>query len=126
MNGYLIDSDILIDYLRGQERARVFLLEASRETVLWISIISVVEIYSGKEMENLIKANRVDEFLSNFEIVWLSPSVARRAGELRRNYQGPFADMIIAASALEYNLGLATRNIKHFNTIKNIKLIDSY
>ena len=118
MNGYLIDSDILIDYLRGQERARVFLLEASRETVLWISIISVVEIYSGKEMENLIKANRVDEFLSNFQIVWLSPSVARRAGELRRNYQGPFADMIIAASALEYNLGLATRNIKHFNTIK--------
>jgi len=47
MKGYCIDSDILIDYLRGQSKARDFLLTSSKEKALWISIVSVVEIYSG-------------------------------------------------------------------------------
>ena len=41
MKGYCIDSDILIDYLRGQNKAREFLLSASKEQVLWISIVGI-------------------------------------------------------------------------------------
>ena len=126
MNGYLIDSDILIDYLRGQERARAFLLEVSKKMTLWISIISIIEIYSGEETKDLQKLNRVGEFLNNFEIVWLSLNIAKRAGELRRDYQKPFADSIIAAGALEYDLRLITRNVKHFDLIKDLKLLKPY
>ncbi len=126
MNGYLVDSDILIDYLRGQEHARAFLLEANKKTTLWISVISLVEVYSGKETKDFQKLNRVEEFLSNFEIVWLSLNIAKRAGELRRDYQKPFADMIIAAGALEYDLRLITRNIKHFDSIKDLESLKPY
>src|SRR3990167_6900138 len=101
MKGYCVDSDILIDYLRGQNKAREFLLSASKEQALWISIVSVVEIFSGKE-------------------------TAKRAGELRRDYGRPFADMIIAASVLEFDLSLVTRNAKHFDKLKDLNTTKPY
>lgn len=50
MNGYLLDSDILIDYLRGNENANNFLLESRKTSNLYISLISIAEIYSGKDI----------------------------------------------------------------------------
>lgn len=123
---YLIDSDILIDYLRGFENARTFLIHASQEVLVYISVVSVVEIYSGKETKEEAKRERIDRFLDNFEIIWLDPILAKYAGELRRDYQEPFADMIVAATALHYNLQLATRNTKHFEGIKALRVISPY
>jgi predicted nucleic acid-binding protein len=50
---YCIDSDVLIDHLRGVEEARTFLLEASKQTTLYISVVSMVELYAGLETEVL-------------------------------------------------------------------------
>lgn len=123
---YCIDSDILIDYLRGIEKARIFLLEKSKSIPLAISVVSVVEIYAGKETKDASKRKKINLFLNNFETIQLTPDVAKYAGELRRDYQLPFADMIIAASALSKNLTLVTRNTKHFNKIKNLKTFCPY
>jgi|GEM_PF-5720796 predicted nucleic acid-binding protein len=49
---YLIDSDILIDYLRGIKRIKNFLLKLREEGSLLISVINVVEIYSGREIKD--------------------------------------------------------------------------
>lgn len=126
MKGYCIDSDILIDYLRGQSKARDFLLTTSKERALWISIVSVVEIYSGKETKDTKKRAQIEAFLSNFSIMGLSYEIAKRAGELRRNYTRPFADMIIAAGVLELDLVLITRNIRHFDALKDLNVIKPY
>lgn len=126
MKGYCIDSDILIDYLRGQNKARNFLLTSSKERALWISIVSVVEIYSGKETEDTKKKAQIEAFLSNFSIMGLSYEIAKRAGEFRRDYAGPFADMIIAAGVLELDLVLITRNIRHFEALKDLNVIKPY
>ncbi len=112
--GYCIDSDVLIDYLRGVEKARSFLLQAGEVGILYISVVSIVELYAGKEMREEGKRQRIERFMENFVAIPLSESIARRAGMLRRDYHKPFADMIIAASAREYHLPLVTRNIKHF------------
>jgi len=126
MKGYCIDSDILIDYLRGQSKARDFLLTSSKEKVLWISIVSVVEIYSGKETKDAKKRAQIEAFLSNFNIMGLSYEIAKRAGELRRDYARPFADMIIAAGVLELDLVLITRNIRHFDELEDLNVIKPY
>ena len=123
---YCIDSDILIDYLRGFEEARRFLIRASRETILLISIVSVVEIYAGKDTRDIEKKRLIDEFFGNFQIIDLSFPVAKRAGELRRDLQKPFADMIIAASSLESNAILVTKNNKHFQGINRLKVLRPY
>lgn len=123
---YLVDSDVLIDYLRGFENARKFLLKANEGKLLLISVVSVVEIFSGKETRGEEKKDRIEEFLENFEIIELDARIAKYAGELRRDYQKPFADMIIAATAIFLGISLATKNIKHFEGIKNLELHRPY
>ena len=68
---YLIDSDILIDYLRGFSDSRDFLFDLKRKGILIISTINIVEIYSGKEIKNRKKKEIIDRFLSEFEIISL-------------------------------------------------------
>lgn len=116
--GYCVDSDILIDYLRGVANARAFLLERSKDATLYISAVSIAELYAGKETKQEEKRMAMERFLTNFHVIPVDASLARSAGELRRDYAGPFADMIIAASALAYDLHLATKNIKHFAAIQ--------
>jgi tRNA(fMet)-specific endonuclease VapC len=126
VKNYCVDSDILIDYLRGVDAARDFLFGIPKEHTLYISIVSVVEIYSGKSTKDAEKQKHVADFLENFEIIELIPEIAKAAGELRRDYEKPFADMIVAASVLSRNFVLATRNAKHFEGIKNLQLLRPY
>lgn len=125
VNGFCVDSDILIDYLRGATRARDFLFTKAG-IPLFISVVSIVEIHSGKETTIPEKKEIIDSFLTQFRVITLTPVIAKRAGELRRDYDKPFADMIVAASALEYRLTLITRNLKHFRLIKGLKISRPY
>jgi predicted nucleic acid-binding protein len=120
---YLVDSDVLIDYLRGFPKIRNFLFKLREEGFLVISVINVVEIYSGKEIEDSRKRKIIDGFLSEFEIIPLEENLAKRAGIIRMRYQIPFADAIVAATAIENRSILVTRNVKHFSKIKGLKLL---
>ena len=126
VKGLCLDSDVLIDYLRGMTNARDFLLENAGKTPLFISVVGIVEIYSGKDTKISEKKEIIEVFLANFRIIILTQGIAKRAGELRRDHQKPFADMIIAASAMEYGMPLVTRNIKHFRTIRGLKVLRPY
>ncbi len=55
VGNYLIDSDILIDYLRGIQESQGFLSELRVQNNLWISAINIMEIYSGKDIKNKIR-----------------------------------------------------------------------
>lgn len=87
-----------------------------------VSVINVVEIYSGKEIKNKKKREIIDGFLNEFEIIPLDINLAKEAGRIRMEYQIPFADAIIAAITIKTHSSLATKNIKHFSKIKNLKL----
>ena len=126
VKGLCLDSDVLIDYLRGTINARDFLLENAGKTPLFISVVGIVEIYSGKDTKISEKKEIIEVFLANFRIIILTQGIAKRAGELRRDHQKPFADMIVAASAMEYGMPLVTRNIKHFRTIRGLKVLRPY
>lgn len=45
--GYCVDSDILIDYLRGVADTRDFLLEMNKDATLYVSAVSIAELYAG-------------------------------------------------------------------------------
>jgi len=86
-------------------------------------VVNIAEIYSGKEIKNSRKRKIINEFLGEFEIVALEENLAKKAGMIRMQYQLPFADAIIAATAIKTNSTLVTRNIKHFSKIKGLKLL---
>ena len=110
----LIDTDVLVDYLRGRTEAAAY-LEARTEPLL-ISAITVAELFAGVREGEEIRL--LEQFLSAFGIVALSPEIAREGGLYRRDY-GPshgvrLADALIAATAALRPARLVTLNARHF------------
>ena len=116
MDEVLLDSDILIDHLRGYELARQYLkrFEAG-ERQGYLSIITVAELAAG-QMRQENEETKVQHLLALFTHIDLDFAIAWRGGEIRRQYHTRLADALIAATALRHNLRLATRNLQHFTS----------
>lgn len=116
----LIDTDVLIDYLRGQPQAFDFL--ESRTEVLLISTMTIAELYAGvrdgKEMEAL------NQLIRAFQVVPIDDNISIKGGLYRRDYGKShgmgLADAIIAATAELNGVTLVTLNQKHFPMIADI------
>ena len=117
---FLVDSDIIIDFLRGFQNSRDFLLGLKNKGTFFISVVSIVEIYSVKDIANSAKKQAVEDFFVAFETIVLDRELAKQAGAMRLKYQIPFADAIIAATAVSFGLTLITRNKKHFTGIDGL------
>lgn len=124
----LVDADWLIDAAIGRPRAQRMLDRLSNEG-LAVSIIAVAEIYEGAfgtaNPQSTLAGLR--DFLSDFAILpFTDPIVERFAGMramLRQQGQLiPDMDLLIAATALEQNLTLVTRNVRHFTRLPELKL----
>lgn len=116
----LIDTDVLIDYLRGRPQAVEF-LESLRELLL-ISTMTIAELYAGvrdgKERELL------NELIRGFQVVPVDESISIKGGLYRRDYGKShgvgLADALIAATAELNQATLVTLNQKHFPMIVDI------
>ncbi len=110
----LLDTDVLVDYLRGRRKAAAYL--EGRPEHLIISAITVAELYAGvREGE---ESQKLTQFLGAFEIIPLDAAIAQKGGLYRRDY-GPghgvgLADALIAATAALQQARLVTLNAKHF------------
>jgi predicted nucleic acid-binding protein len=113
----LLDTTILIDALRNRNQRRRLLADlahAGRE--LSTSTLNVAEVYGGlRPGEEPATA----AFLANLHLVPVSASIAQLAGGLQADFrrQGQtrsIADMIVAATAMETGLQVATDNTRDF------------
>lgn len=120
MNRILVDSDIIIWYLRGREKEVKFLEELSQKDDLFISVVTITEIRAG-----LTKgAAKVIKDLKNiFSPIILTPGISEMAGAFKQKYRLDIADMFIAATAVSENLTLVTYNKKHF-PMPDVKLYE--
>src|SRR4051812_6071709 len=95
----LIDTDVLIDYLRGQTLAVAY-IDALRNP-LFISAITVAELYVG--VRDGTERTQLDTFLLAFAPVVIDHQIAVIGGLLRRQYGKShgtgLADALIAATA---------------------------
>lgn len=107
----VIDSDVLIDYLQGLEKAKV---EIDRYARREISIISWMEIMAGADSPEEEKECRA--FLSTFTIHQLSVEIAGEAVKLRQKFRIRLPDAIVWATARVNDCLLVTRNTKDFPT----------
>ncbi len=110
------DSNILIDFLKGFEEAKV---EIERHRIRQISRISWMEVLvgavrhqTGESASSTESATRA--FLDSFECVELDRAVADRAVELRQRFKLRLPDAIIWASAQVEDAVLVTRNTRDF------------
>lgn len=119
-DGFLFDTDVLIDMLKGNEHAIRFLEESM--SVIYISAITMAELQAG--VRNRREQEQMDNFFEELEIISVLPEIAREAGVIRnvygKSHGSGLADCIIAATAKIQNIPLITLNRKHFPMIQNI------
>lgn len=121
---FLVDTDIIINYLIGREIARDFLMRIIDESVSgFFSVITEAELLSGSR--NADDEAAIYSILDCMEAIEVERNIAVTAGKLRQKYYAAYRtelpDAIIAATANEYELILATANEKHFNMFKEIE-----
>jgi toxin FitB len=116
----LVDTNVVSELMRPRPTPGV-VEWAERQEGMSLSVITLEEILVGlSHRPNGRMSAWFEQFLKVYcEVLGITPSVARRCaslrGELRRGgKQRTQADMLIAATALEHNLALATRNTKDF------------
>jgi predicted nucleic acid-binding protein len=110
----LLDTDVLINLLRGREKARLFIEKAASDGVVGCSVITVAEIYAGMKAH---EKERTDALLDGLEIIEVTRSIAEKAGIYKANTKGhalELDDCIIAATAFYMKATLATGNGKHY------------
>lgn len=114
MNGVFVDTDILIDFLRGRLEAREFLRTISDHASVYCSAITVAEIFAGLRQTEEAATRQL---LAGLFVVPVTEAVAERAGEMKRLAKGhalELDDCLIAASAILEHAALATKNAQHY------------
>ncbi len=108
---YLLDSNIIIYYLNGDQNIRSFLKRYQSESS--ISIITYYEILNydfSYEEETIVR-----KFLEKFEVINISKNIINKALQNRKYKKIKMVDNFIISTAQIYNLCLVTRNTKDFS-----------
>lgn len=117
---YLLDSDFLIEHLRGIAPARTFFDQLEGE--LFVSAITVTELYSGVRHERHHQATK--RLLRVLNIVPIDEHIARLAGLMRAQYRQSHGlstpDALIAATADLLQATLVSFNRRHFSMIDKL------
>lgn len=106
----LLDTNVLIDYLKGFTPALTLINEASQPV---ISIISFIELLVGVTDPAEVVSTR--HWLSQFTLARINDQIAERAIEIRQTTKIKLPDALILATAHERKLVLYTHNTRDVN-----------
>ena len=104
----LLDTNVLIDVLKGETTARDWLEEQQQPAV---SVITWIEVLVGCRTA---ESQTVEAWLDSFERLPLDRDVARESVQARQRHGLKVPDAIILATARCHGLTLATRNSQDF------------
>ena len=119
----LVDTDVLIWYLRGNEKARRFLHAHPGFSISAVTYMELVQGMSDKEELRLLRRTLhgwktpvlpIDDTVSSRAVLYVEEHFLAHSLQL--------ADALIAATAVEYGLPLATANVKHYRPIRELTL----
>jgi predicted nucleic acid-binding protein len=120
MRSLLLDSCVLIDYLRDRPEAVAYLEGLDRKPL--ISALTVAELYAGVREGR--ERTVLNALTAGLEVVAVDRAIAERGGLLRRDYGRSHGvgvvDAIIAATAIAQGAVLVTRNAKHFPMVEDL------
>jgi toxin FitB len=111
MPDVLVDTDLFVDHLRGAAELR-----PGRHR-LHYSVITRAELFAGSTA-----TGRVSQLLAPFRELPVDRAVAERAGRIKRERGLLMPDALIAATALEHGLSLATRNRRDFDPVPGLRV----
>jgi toxin FitB len=128
VNGFLVDTNVISEFVKPQPNPRVIRwLEVADPELLFASVVTLGEIRLGVEDLPLGKRRTaLEEWLEQGLPEWfeshllpVTKTIADRWGRLtieakKKGISVTTVDGLIAATALEHNLAVVTRNVKDF------------
>ena len=120
---YLVDTNILIDHLRGKSAATQWLERVERgEYEAAVSVLTEYELFVVPRLSEY-QAQRIMQLFSLLPLLPVTSAIAHRAALIHRDYHTDLADAIIAATAIEHEVTLLTQNVKDFERIKGLQIV---
>ncbi len=126
---YILDSDILIYFLKGERKIVDKVLSLSKKN-LYITIINYTELLYGIYNSTNISQNKekILPFLDSFKILQFDKKSSEIFAKLKSKLkkEGKIIadmDLMIASITISNNATLFTNNLKHFERIKNLKIL---
>lgn len=127
MSGFLLDTNVLSELTKSNRNPKVAAwVEATDETLLYVSVLTLGEIRKGiaalaagmrrAELEAWLETDLRARFAGR--VLPIDETVADRWGWIAGQAMGqgtpiPVIDGLLAATALQHNFTLVTRNIAH-------------
>jgi predicted nucleic acid-binding protein len=119
----LVDTDVLIWYMRGNERAQDTIEKLNGFS---ISVVTYMELVQGMRSKKELNSLRQALHGWNTQIVYISEEISAKAMFLVEqhflSHSVEIADALIGASAIAYGLPLLTGNDKHYSAMGDIQI----
>lgn len=113
IDGYLIDTNIAIALLAGEQAALEFARQAKDERMpMYFSVITECEVFSGLKSEYRLHGIKL---FNSRRCIEVNSKISRIAGDIRREQKKKgrklkTPDALIVATAIEYRLGVVSRD----------------
>ena len=119
----IIDTDVLIWYLRGNDKAKEAVINAIPFS---ISVVTFMELLQGARNRNEMDAIKREFNEMGVHIIPINARISSETANLVEEYtlshSMEMADALIAGTCLENNEELLTANDKHYRMIDNLEI----
>lgn len=129
MRGYLLDTDIVVFFLRGQKGIAQHLAALAPETI-YISDVTVAELEYGNRCSGRYEENEelLNRFISSVNVIPFSDAIRLYAKERYRLRRAGLSiedfDLLIGCTSVANGLRMVTNNQKHYSRIEGILIED--
>ena len=121
------DTDVLIDFMVGRDPGAERVTAELSRGLLWTTAVTRFELFSGARSVRQEKSIR--EMLDGIPVLDLDREAADRAAQINRDLQTAgesigMADSLIAGIVLSHAATLLTRNRRHFERVRGLRLAE--
>ena len=118
----IVDTDVLIWYMRGSEKSRKAI---SKLDHFFISVVTYMELVQRMRSKRELKLLRKAMHAWNAKVLYISEEISAKAMfEVERHFLShsmQLADALIGTTAMAYGLTLLTGNDRHYKVMKDLQ-----
>ena len=129
MERYVLDTDLLVEFLRGRSTAVSTVARLRESGTLATTVINAFELYWGAYKLSYEKAKDVNRLLARLEVLSIDKKIAEKAGEEMAHLEKiglPIGvrDLLIGVIAREHGYTVVTGNEEHFQRIRGLRVLN--
>jgi len=119
----IMDTDVLIWYMKGNEKAYKAIEMANN---FFISVVTYMELVRGMRNKKELNSLRKSIHSWDAKVLYISEEISSKAmfyvEQHFLSHSLQLADALIGATAVAYGLPILTGNDKHYRTVKDIQI----